>query len=196
MALLSEDVPRLVVEDVVENVLGESFKMNILMQKLLGSDTCIVPIQTDLLDAHTIAQLEFYANVIVRVRPASGEAPNSSRCARLEIRQRRPGGRIAVQHQQFDIDSAGRAVNFVTLPETGSLGQSYTPTPANDAIKASQPSSTFNLSTTNEQKNVKDSLVLPYMRMTLEEDAQEKPSGKQILAPDFDDEDPDDDLDI
>lgn len=197
MSSLSANIPRLLVEDVVENVLGDAVKFNLLLQRLLALDTCIVPLQTDLLDAHTIAQLEYYASVVVRVQPAPGESPNSSRCARVEIRRRRPGGRVCVQCQQFDIDAAGQALNFVTLPEITSLG-SPAPTPvahSNESTKTPQPSSTFNLGMTNEQKSVKDSLILPYMRMTLEETG-EKAAGKQILAPDFDDEDPDDDLDI
>lgn len=184
---------RVVIEDVTESLVDGAVKMNATIRRLLALDTCIVPLQTDLLDALTLARLEYYANVIVRVQPVPGEEVNSSRCARVELRQRRPGGRVSVQRQQYDIDSRGMAVNFVTLPEHQASAPLSRPS---EPAKSVQPKSTFNLGMTIDQKSVKDALVLPYMRMTLEDGEVKAEERKPVLAPDFDDEDPDDDLDI
>lgn len=63
--------------------------------------------------------------------------------------------------------------------------------------KTNTPESSFNLSLTPKQISAKDNLVLPYTRVI--QDSAENPTNLQrnrILAEDFDDDDPDADLDF
>lgn len=62
------------------------------------------------------------------------------------------------------------------------------------------PTSTFNLDINDEQMTAKSNVVLPHLRVQMEQltitQQQQQAEGRRILAGDYDDEDPDDDLDM
>lgn len=61
------------------------------------------------------------------------------------------------------------------------------------------PTSTFNLDINDEQMTAKSNVMLPHLRVQMEQlniTQRQHAEGRRILAGDYDDEDPDDDLDM
>ncbi len=142
-------------------------------------------VQTDMLSFETVKGLEYLANTIIKIQPIDG--PNSPSNAHFELVTRKPGGRISYQVYGFEINDG-------CMAKVRPIDKSKKVTVS---IKTKGPHSTFNLGLSEEQKAVKDSIILPYMRMNLnEEEGHDKTEARPVLADDFDDEDPDDDLDI
>lgn len=63
-----------------------------------------------------------------------------------------------------------------------------------DAGARAVPRSTFNLDTTPAQEQARAALLLPHLRA--QEAARPNGAGQAILADDYDEDDPDDDLDV
>lgn len=171
----------MIVEDVTEVLLASNeVERGKLYYQLNSLESALfLPIQADILPMQCISQLEYLCTANIRVQPS--QTCNTPSFASLLVNWRRSGGGIQSETLSYTIAS-GLAKDFKpTTPHA----KAQTATP-NEVL----PASSFNLGMTQEQRNVKDSLVLPYTRLSLDEPA------KPILAPDFDDEDPDDDLDI
>jgi hypothetical protein len=117
--------------------------------------------------------------------------------AACELVQRQSGGKSAAELFRFDIDAEGRAHRFVKHGLPSRIAHQAQAAASEKNQPAALPTSSFNLGMTAEQRATKDSMVLPYTRATLAEQQQQaQPEEPKILAPDFDDEDPDEDLDI
>lgn len=144
------------------------------------SSPVYVHLQTDILDPLVIAALEYLAVASLRML-----APDT-----LGLVWRKAGGKLVKESISFTVDpSTFSATAFQLAKKAATL--------STEPPKASaSPASSFNLSISEEQRRVKDALVLPYTRLTLDDNHDQRTSGKPILAPDFDDEDPDDDLEI
>lgn len=152
--------------------------------KLLNNQKSVIGmIQTDLFTEEVIKKLEYLADTIIKVITSQGH--NSPLGATVEMICRQHGGKVTRDKFTFEIVGLGLACRFTKVHPPS---QALTDSSASEAL----PTSSFNLNMTAEQRSAKDSLVLPYMRV-MQDDTKESP---KVLADDFDDEDPDDDLDF
>merc|ERR1712137_370657 len=114
----------------------------------------------------------------------------------LVIRHDRPSGRVAWATEGYGVDSDGSVVSMkvskkmpVTV-DSETSGSTLDPT----------ANLTFNLKLTEQEQSTKDKLVLPYMHHLHDKATDPAQSGSTIIYydsdDDFDEEDPDDDLDI
>lgn len=174
-----------VLTDVTETLLCSDELPALQQLDAASSERLVVaPVQADLLDAVLVQRLEYLAVAVVTVSPHA--ELNSPTTALLEIVQRRPGGRLSRESLLHSISADGMAHDFRPVP----AGAAAPPTPRPEPL----PVSSFNLGTTAEQQASRAAVVLPYTRQAA--DAGPAAAAPRILAPDFDDEDPDDDLDI
>jgi hypothetical protein len=141
-----------------------------------------IHLQTDILDPLIVAALEYLAVVSLRML-----APDT-----VGLVWRKAGGKLVKESSSFTAHpSTFAATAFQPARKTTTLSLEPPKTSAS-------PASSFNLSISEEQRRAKDALILPYTRLTLDDHHGDDGRGhaKPILAPDFDDEDPDDDLEI
>lgn len=119
------------------------------------------------------------------------------------IEWRKKSGKVQYETDGFIWD--GKAFNVVPASQlTGEVQKEEVEPESMEVDKKTDPTAnlSFNLSLTDEQRKTKESLVLPYMKaQTLEVSVEEEKKSGLIYydpdaADDFDDEDPDDDLDI
>lgn len=149
--------------------------------------TFYLPVQADLFPDTDIRMLEYLADAILQIRPLPSTI-NSPSSALLDAQIRRGGGKVLRETLQFDIDHDRQSIGFRPFHQD--------PAPIPQPAAAATPLASFNLGLTEVQRAQKDALLLPFMRMTMEETCTPETTTKPILATDFDDEDPDDDLDI
>eukprot|EP00339_Tiarina_fusa_P025104 CAMPEP_0117025322 /NCGR_PEP_ID=MMETSP0472-20121206/18717_1 /TAXON_ID=693140 ORGANISM="Tiarina fusus, Strain LIS" /NCGR_SAMPLE_ID=MMETSP0472 /ASSEMBLY_ACC=CAM_ASM_000603 /LENGTH=164 /DNA_ID=CAMNT_0004732005 /DNA_START=504 /DNA_END=998 /DNA_ORIENTATION=- len=159
-----------------------------------------------------LSQLEFGVHTVVKVEQplATLESiPGQTKtCALLSqssslrsqrmliIRHDRPSGRVAWATEGYGIDSDGNLVSM-KVPKSAPV---QVTTDANGASLDPTANLTFNLKLTEQEQSAKDKLILPYMHH-LDESMQDpsKPGSSIIYVDsddDYDEEDPDDDLDI
>ncbi|KAI8380168.1 Elongator complex protein 5 [Blakeslea trispora] len=121
------------------------------------------------------------------------------------IEWRKKSGKVQYHSDGFVLNSKGYLDVVPVSQLTGVVEQQPEEIEAMEVDKKSDPTAnlSFNLSLTEEQRKAKDSLVLPFMKAQQLEVSteEEKKSGGLIYydpdaADDFDDEDPDEDLDI
>ncbi|KAI8373396.1 Elongator complex protein 5 [Choanephora cucurbitarum] len=121
------------------------------------------------------------------------------------IEWRKKSGKVQYHSDGFLLNSKGYLDIVPVSQLTGVVEQQPEDTEAMEIDKKSDPTAnlSFNLSLTDEQRKAKDNLVLPFMKAQQLEVSveEEKKSGGLIYydpdaADDFDDEDPDEDLDI
>ncbi|KAI7904334.1 Elongator complex protein 5 [Cokeromyces recurvatus] len=129
------------------------------------------------------------------------------------IEWRKKSGKVQYESNGFVLDTTTGLLEVVhTLQLTGvdeeeekRRQEAEEKAEAMDVDKKNDPTAnlSFNLSLTDEQRKTKESLVLPYMKaQQLEVSSEEEKKNSGLIyydpdaADDFDDEDPDDDLDI
>ena len=123
------------------------------------------------------------------------------------IEWRKKSGKVQYESNGFIMLEENDALLHVVAANQLTLEKEQEPEPveAMDVDKKSDPTAnlSFNLSLTDEQRKTKENLVLPFMKAQQLEVSveEEKKNGGLIYydpdaADDFDDEDPDDDLDI
>lgn len=184
-ALMESTIPSkpTLLQDLTESFFKHSSQViyNVLGNLKLKS-TIFIHLQTDLLDPLVQATLEYLS--VASLRMLSQD--------RLGLSWRKAGGKIIKESFKFDVDSESYSAGNFQIAKVVPL---VVETQGKPAVL---PMASFNLSISEEQRKIKDALVLPYTRLTLEDEERDKASqsNKQILAPDFDDEDPDDDLEI
>lgn len=122
------------------------------------------------------------------------------------IEWRKKSGKVLYESNGFVMNSTTGLLDVVPANQlTGALNKEQEPEPEEMEVdKKMDPTAnlSFNLSLTDEQRKTKESLVLPFMKAQQLEVSvdEEKKSGLIYYDPDaaddFDDEDPDEDLDI
>lgn len=136
----------------------------------------MIDIQEDILeDTSYINELKYLADTIVDIQ---------GHCS-YKVTHRSSGGKI----KRESLILKDNKLTIVTIKNTtteSSVTSSDNPL----------PQSTFNLLMTEEQLAAKANVALPHMRILSEGIAAAPTYSKSILAEDYDDEDPDDDLDI
>ncbi|KAI8394337.1 Elongator complex protein 5 [Radiomyces spectabilis] len=129
-----------------------------------------------------------------------------SKGALAKIEWRRKSGKVQYETNGFFVDLNSNTLKIV--PGSQLTGKEVEE--KEESIESDLPQGmanlSFNLSLTEEQKKAKENLVLPYMKVqnadaySIEVDQTKKAEGTIYYEPDaaddFDDEDPDDDLDI
>lgn len=179
----------MLIKDLSEYLLSTSDSKAVCRQLHTLASTCTIfaPLQVDLFqEQHMVSSLEYLATAIVKVSPLTCNRLNDPAEAALEVIWKKSAGALAKERAKFVIDQHGKAVDFQLI----SAAESRSMLPQTDTAT---PFASFNLGLTEQQKRVKDSLILPYTRLTLEDAPA---SIAPVLAPDFDDEDPDEDLEI
>lgn len=122
-------------------------------------------VQTDLFTGEALKKLEYLADTVIKVIPNS-HGHNSPLGAIVEVICRQHGGKTTRDRHTFEIDDQGLACRFAKVhPQSQALPGSI--------LSEALPTSSFNLNMTAEQRSVKDSLVLPYMRV-MEADVKER----------------------
>lgn len=175
------------IKDLTDDLLSASDKST-LFHQISEAKLLVATIQTDLVDSLVVKKLEYLAKVIVKVIPDH----NSPSQGAFELIQRQAGGKVSLDQFSFQIDPNGVACQIEPLKKATPVAE----TPK-VSLRATGPVSSFNLGTTAAQKASKDSVILPHMRsLSLHQQAVQPSTSRPILADDFDDEDPDDDLDI
>lgn len=135
--------------------------------KSFQAPVCILTdIQADILPDQTVLATKYLADICVTML-GNGM---------LHVTRRIPGGKAMVETCHF------------TEGKFSKIEEPSQPVP----VSSTAPTSTFNLDITPDQANAKANVLLPHLRVQLEEVSISKP----ILAGDYDEEDPDDDLEI
>lgn len=188
------DIPcneTVLIKDLTECLLSNNSDMSNIYRKLSETTSCFATIQTDLLDLDTVLSLEYISRTVIKVFPTNEIETNSPKQASCELIIRKAGGKLSVETFTFDIDTDGQASAFKLVVDPSASVKNK---PVQTKSSKSLPTSTFNLEMTKEQRAAKDALILPYMRkLNLEEEVTHQCSSD---SDDFDDEDPDDDLEI
>ena len=123
-----------------------------------------------------LSSLEYIADTVISVED------NSKDGVLLDIAHRIPGGKLVREKNLL------RAGTFTIHTANRDILQKE-----KDTCPPPLPSSTFNLELTSQQAAAKANVLLPHLRVQL---ANASLDDRSILAADFDEEDPDDDLDI
>ncbi|KAK7590599.1 hypothetical protein V9T40_002212 [Parthenolecanium corni] len=149
----------------------KSCRAQIQIVALIHEDTLINRIQS-------LKHLRYLCRVWVQVGADS-----------LIVTLRKTSGRIQVQ--KYDYELTDGAVKIQKKTENSSKGRS-------DAIAASLPSSTFKLNLSEDEKKARDAVQLPYEK---NESTQSITKGAEIFyepddCDDWDEEDPDNDLEF
>lgn len=132
----------------------------------------IFDLQIDILSEDIIQRANYFAQTIVSI-----ESDNV-----FNVIHRLNGGKV--RQEQCLLDESKQAFSKLKRESEG---------PSRSNIL---PQSTFNLAMTKEQVEAKANVLLPHMRIQLEDLSLDVVNQKSILAHDYDDEDPDDDLDF
>lgn len=138
--------------------------------------TLVLTAQMDILTTSTCEAVRFLADTCITVLSPD---PSSSK-VRLSVIHRLPGG---------------QARNEVCVLGDGHIMRVEDQTSATASTPA-LPTSTFNLDISEEQLAAKANVLLPHLRVQMEQPAVRPPERRRILADDYDEEDPDDDLDL
>lgn len=138
--------------------------------------TLIVEIQRDILPLLTVTSLEYLADTTVHILNNNGASGSL-----LSIVHRMPGGRLKRETVRLLSDGKFERVS-------GSSVQGVDSPPSAPINRQQLPVSTFNLSLSEEQARAKAAIVLPHLRAQI--------ASMTILAEDYDEEDPDEDLDV
>ncbi|KAI9483990.1 MAG: Elongator complex protein 5 [Benjaminiella poitrasii] len=129
------------------------------------------------------------------------------------IEWRKKSGKVQYESNGFVLNAANGLLDVVTTTQLTGIDEEEEKKKQEEKEKAeamevdakNDPTAnlSFNLSLTDEQRKIKESLVLPYMKaQQLEVTSEEVTKNSGLIyydpdaADDFDDEDPDDDLDI
>ncbi|GAA5798392.1 hypothetical protein HPULCUR_003794 [Helicostylum pulchrum] len=124
------------------------------------------------------------------------------------IEWRKKSGKVTYESNGFLLDDSGYLTVVPATQLTGVVVQETVESVEDDAMQLDpkmDPTAnlSFNLSLTDQQRQQKENLVLPYLKaqqLEVSMDEEKKNSGLIYYDPDaaddFDDEDPDDDLDI
>lgn len=110
------------------------------------------------------------------------------------ITHRKPGGHVERKEEKYSLSAGHICIQPFRIPAHTELAH------AEDRVKATplpQDVASFRVALSDKEKEEKDKLVLPYMRTS---EKPEEGGGKVFYQPDavddWDDEDPDDDLDV
>ncbi|PJF17831.1 hypothetical protein PSACC_02347 [Paramicrosporidium saccamoebae] len=159
-------------KDMTVQLLNEATYTNTIRTMSAKARSCrtpayiLVDIQADILPDETALAIKYLSDICVTVL-GNGM---------LHVTRRISGGKATVESCLF---MDGKFCKVEEAPQ---------PTPTSSAV----PTSTFNLDLTTDQASAKANVLLPHLRVQLEEESISKP----ILAGDYDEEDPDDDLEI
>lgn len=132
-------------------------------------------LQADLVTAQQVAMLESIAQLVLKFEPVKGW--NDPNLFMVHVRYSRTWEHVERETVLYDHGK-------ILVSEIETI-------PKNEAVSVA-PVSTFDLSLSAAQKEKKDALDLPHLRLQ----KQAPIAGRSILAEDFGDEDPDADLDI
>lgn len=143
--------------------------------------TLVIDLQEDILLSERVASLEYLADTVIKVESSSGKLNRL-----LEIRHKLPGAKLKREWLKVE---AGQLITIESIE------------PSLEKLASTTPSSTFNLALTVDQAIAKSTVVLPHLRSQMSTlSVTNRPvagaSYRNILAEDYDNEDPDDDLDI
>jgi len=175
------------IKDLTEVLLSTS-DQGLLFHQINEAKLLVATVQADLIDPLVAKKLEYLAKVIVKVMPGQ----NSPSQGAFELIQKQAGGKVSRDQFSFQIDASGVAHQIELLKKASSIAETPKVT-----LRSSGPVSSFNLGMTAAQKASKDSVILPHMRsLSLSQQVEQLSVSRPILADDFDDEDPDEDLDI
>lgn len=156
----------------------------------------IADIQSDLCSPESVSGVAFISDTIIRVKSEMTRLPFS-----ISLSHRFPGGKVKSE-ECIIIIRDGKTIIIIDNDNNNTVGGGggkALPTTNNDSLRSTPPdlpSSTFNLGITSEQASVKANILLPHLRMQMEQLELPSTLSKPILAEDYDDEDPDADLDI
>ncbi|KAK3583826.1 hypothetical protein CHS0354_022870 [Potamilus streckersoni] len=153
---------------------------------------CLV--HQDLHDNHEVAQLEHMCSTIIRIEPSAH--PQFNFCT--GILHKRVSGKIVRRLEHFNIRENYEVYDVTEVKMSCSKSSIKEESSIDPTANL-----TFNLSLTDEEKAARSQVKLPYMHDENRQDATLSKSvgeGKIFYQPDeaddFDDDDPDDDLDI
>ena len=153
---------------------------------------CLV--HTELHSISSLKMLHHTCDTILTLSPSTTSSSHGI-CSSLHIR---PSGKVAKLKEQYTISND---FNTIENEEVISITEAVTA----DSSSTCDPTAnlTFNLTLTEKEKNARSQMVLPYIQDKQKQEASLLSSageGKIFYQPDdaddFDEEDPDDDLDI
>ncbi|PSN48608.1 hypothetical protein C0J52_18659 [Blattella germanica] len=153
--------------------------------KKVMQSVCLVH-EDSMPDAHILLpQLQHLATTTIRVEPPS---KNSKGNPISSLTHKKPGGRVAREVEFYRSEIDGKFTSHKLEAVKGKLEA------PSDESTLPQDLTTFKLSLGSQEKQARSELVLPYVR------TNEDKGGKVFYQPDagddWDEEDPDDDLDI
>lgn len=143
--------------------------------------TLVVEIQRDILPPLTVTSLEYLADTTVRILDHEGASSSL-----LSIVHRIPGGRLKSETVKLTNDGKFERVSESSSMEH--LNHLSSPSGSGSTDQQPRPVSTFDLSLSEEQAKAKAAITLPHLRAQI--------ANMTILAEDYDEEDPDEDLDV
>lgn len=150
-------------------------------------------LHSDLHDSHVISQLNHVISTIIEINPLSSTL-HSLHHFQLGVKHCKNSGKLSITTELVTISNEYDITSSVVTHTTPSHHQLPPETDPTDNL-------TFNLTLTDQEREDRDKLILPYHHSAKKKSALlQAGSGKIFYQPDevddYDDSDPDDDLEI
>ncbi|VEN39546.1 unnamed protein product [Callosobruchus maculatus] len=169
--------------------LAETYRLFNMLKNEIGVTQIVALLHLDLLDASwkVMELFNFLSTLSMKIQPQF-----SSEYGRIQYQCKKSGGKIVKQVEEYYFEGDKLETKKIEKPDPKKLLENATKTEINPDDLA-----TFKITLTDKEKESRDQLILPY----LPKNEDNTTEGGQIYykfdeQDDWDEEDPDDDLDI